>query len=95
MVRTDMGASGVMFTIDTETGFEDVIIINGAYGLGEMVVQGHVIPDEYLIAKHRLRVYEVGISYNGRTYEEGKKIGWSDGLAALWHIVRYNALTRS
>ena len=47
------------------------------------------------IAKHRLRVYEVGISYNGRTYEEGKKIGWSDGLAALWHIVRYNALTRS
>ncbi|KKW08472.1 MAG: hypothetical protein UY44_C0010G0004 [Candidatus Kaiserbacteria bacterium GW2011_GWA2_49_19] len=54
MVRTDMGASGVMFTIDTETGFEDVIIINGAYGLGEMVVQGHVIPDEYLIAKHRL-----------------------------------------
>jgi len=54
MVRTDMGASGVMFTIDTETGFEDVIIINGAYGLGEMVVQGHVIPDEYLIAKNRL-----------------------------------------
>jgi len=47
------------------------------------------------IAKHRLSVYEVGISYNGRTYEEGKKIGWSDGLAALWHIVRYNVFTRS
>src|SRR3989344_7387853 len=47
------------------------------------------------IAKHRFRVYEVGISYNGRTYEEGKKIGWSDGLAALWHIVRYNVFTRS
>ena len=42
------------------------------------------------IAKHKLRVYEVGISYSGRTYEEGKKIGWKDGVAALWHIVYYN-----
>jgi len=44
------------------------------------------------IAKHKLRVYEVGISYSGRTYEEGKKITWKDGLAALWHIIRYNIL---
>ena len=42
------------------------------------------------IAKHHLRVYEVGISYNGRTYEEGKKIGWKDGLAGLWHIIYFN-----
>lgn len=42
------------------------------------------------IAKHHLRVYEVGISYSGRTYEEGKKITWRDGLAALWEIVYYN-----
>ncbi len=42
------------------------------------------------IAKQRLRVYEVGISYSGRTYEEGKKITWRDGVAALWHIVKYN-----
>lgn len=54
MVRTDSGASGVMFTIDTETGFPDVILINGAYGLGEMVVQGKVIPDEFLVAKKML-----------------------------------------
>lgn len=46
------------------------------------------------IAKHHLRVYEVGISYRGRTYDEGKKINWKDGVAALWHIVRYNLLTR-
>jgi glycosyltransferase involved in cell wall biosynthesis len=46
------------------------------------------------VARHRLRVYEVGISYKGRTYEQGKKITWRDGLAALWHIVRYNLLTR-
>lgn len=42
------------------------------------------------IAKHKFRVYEVGISYRGRTYQEGKKITWHDGLAALWHIIRFN-----
>lgn len=41
------------------------------------------------VARRRLRVYEVGISYYGRTYEEGKKIGWKDGLQALWCIVKY------
>src|SRR3989344_8607503 len=42
------------------------------------------------IAKHHLRVYEVGISYSGRTYEEGKKINWKEGIAAVWHILRFN-----
>ena len=42
------------------------------------------------IAKLRVRIYEVGISYDGRTYEEGKKIGWKDGVRALWCIVKYN-----
>lgn len=42
------------------------------------------------IAKHNMRVFEVGISYNGRTYQEGKKIGWRDGLAAVFHIIKYN-----
>src|SRR5436305_15037588 len=41
------------------------------------------------IAKRRLRVYEVGISYSGRTYEEGKKIGWKDGIQALWCLAKY------
>lgn len=54
MVRSDLGASGVMFTIDTETGFPDVVLISAAYGLGEMVVQGQVVPDEYLVAKRML-----------------------------------------
>jgi len=44
------------------------------------------------IAKLRVRIYEVGISYDGRTYEEGKKIGWKDGVRALWCIVKYNWL---
>lgn len=43
------------------------------------------------IAKRRLRIYEVGISYSGRTYEEGKKIGWKDGVRALWCLVKYAA----
>ena len=42
------------------------------------------------VAKLRCRVYEVGISYAGRTYDEGKKIGWRDGLRAVWCIVKYN-----
>ena len=45
------------------------------------------------IAKHGFRVYEVGISYKGRTYSEGKKSGWRDGLAAIWHIIKYNLFT--
>lgn len=47
------------------------------------------------VAKHKLRIYEVGISYRGRTYPEGKKITWKDGFAALWHIIRFNILTRT
>ena len=54
MVRSDLGASGVMFTIDTETGFKDVVFINAAYGLGEFVVQGVVNPDEYYVFKPTL-----------------------------------------
>lgn len=46
------------------------------------------------IAKHKFRVYEVGISYKGRTYGEGKKINWKDGLAAIWHIIIFNLFTR-
>ena len=42
------------------------------------------------VAKLKVRVFEVGISYAGRTYEEGKKIGWKDGVRALWCIVKYN-----
>ncbi len=54
MVRSDMGASGVMFTLDTESGFRDVVFITSAYGLGEMVVQGSVNPDEFYVHKQKL-----------------------------------------
>lgn len=51
MVRSDVGSSGVMFTLDTETGFRDVVEINASWGLGEMVVQGKVTPDEFMVFK--------------------------------------------
>ncbi len=54
MVRSDIASSGVMFTIDTESGFEDVVFITSSYGLGEMVVQGAVNPDEFYVHKPTL-----------------------------------------
>jgi len=55
MVRSDLGAAGVMFTIDTESGFPDVVFITSSYGLGETVVQGAVNPDEFYVHKPMLR----------------------------------------
>ena len=54
MVRSDLGASGVAFTLDTESGFRDVVLISASYGLGENVVQGVVNPDEYMVFKPTL-----------------------------------------
>ena len=54
MVRSDTGASGVMFTVDTESGFRDIVLINATWGLGELIVQGHVTPDEYLVMKSKI-----------------------------------------
>ena len=51
MVRSDLATSGVAFSLDTETGFKDVVVINGSYGLGELIVQGAVSPDEFLVFK--------------------------------------------
>jgi len=56
MVRSDLASSGVIFTIDTETGFRDAVLINAAYGLGENVVQGTVNPDEFCVFKPTLKL---------------------------------------
>ncbi len=55
MVRSDLGAAGVLFTLETESGFPDVVLINSAYGLGESVVKGRVDPDEFLVFKPALK----------------------------------------
>src|SRR5690606_15730089 len=54
MVRSDVGSAGVMFTLDTESGFNDVVFITSSYGLGETVVQGAVNPDEFYVFKPTL-----------------------------------------
>jgi len=55
MVRSDLATSGVMFSIDTETGFKDAVLVTGAYGLGENIVQGAVNPDEFYVFKPKLK----------------------------------------
>lgn len=72
MVRSDLGTSGVAFSIDTESGFRDAVVINGSYGLGEMVVQGSVSPDEYIVFKPALK--------NGYAALIEKKMGNKDKM---------------
>lgn len=55
MVRSDIGSAGTAFSIDINSGFKDIIIINSSYGLGELVVSGNVIPDEFIVSKYGLR----------------------------------------
>jgi pyruvate,water dikinase len=55
MIRSDLASSGVAFSLDTESGFQNVVVINGSYGLGEMVVQGSVSPDEFIVFKPKLK----------------------------------------
>ena len=56
MVRSDLAASGVMFSIDTESGFKNAVLINSIYGLGENIVQGNVNPDEFYVFKPTLAI---------------------------------------
>ncbi len=74
MVRSDIGGSGVMFSIDTESGFDKVVLINAAWGLGENVVQGTVNPDEYQIFKPLLDNTELSPIVEKRLGEKEKKM---------------------
>ena len=73
MVRSDLAASGVIFSLDTESGFRDVVFITGAYGLGENVVQGAVDPDEFYVFKPTL---EQGYRISRGACSEIKKSRW-------------------
>ncbi len=82
MVRSDTGASGVMFTIDTESGFKDVVFITASWGLGEAVVQGSVNPDEFYVYKPNLEANRpavlrrtVGAKAIKMVYSQDKRIG--------------------
>ncbi|VXB22716.1 phosphoenolpyruvate synthase [Arthrobacter sp. 9AX] len=82
MVRSDVGASGVMFTMDTETGFNDAVFITSSYGLGEAVVQGAVNPDEFYVHKAALAAGRPAVLKRGlgekavqMTYTESQEVG--------------------
>ncbi|MBI4035885.1 phosphoenolpyruvate synthase [Candidatus Daviesbacteria bacterium] len=66
MIRSDLGCSGVMFSIDTETGFPNVVLINSSWGLGEMIVQGEVTPDEFLVFKKTFSIIEKKLGVKNR-----------------------------
>lgn len=74
MVRSDMGASGVMFTIDTESGFEDTVFITASWGLGECVVQGSVNPDEFYVYKPALAADRPAIIRRNRGSKQIKMV---------------------
>lgn len=83
MVRSDMATSGVMFSIDTETGFENAIIVEGSYGLGEMVVQGKVTPDSYTVFKPSLEKGLKGVIGRDMGTKEVKMIYGEKGGAIV------------
>lgn len=78
---TDMETCYKMFTSDVYKKLEP-LLVSRRFGIEPELTAR--------IAKLKARIYEVGISYYGRGYEEGKKINWKDGLAAIWHIIRFN-----
>jgi len=90
MVRSDVGISGVMFTLDTESGFEGVVLINSAYGLGEYVVKGRITPDQFYVFKEGVRqgkdaiisrivgTKEVKLVYNKKGGTTQEKVKLSD-----------------
>jgi pyruvate, water dikinase len=75
MVRADLGSSGVMFTIDTESGFDKVVMINSIYGLGENIVQGRVNPDEFYVFKPTMSIISknIGLKSEKMIYNTGSK----------------------
>ena len=86
MVRSDLGASGVAFTIDTESGFDDVVLVTSAWGLGEMVVQGQVNPDEFYVHKPTLEAGRPPILRRERG-SKAQKMVYSDDPAERVAVV--------
>jgi pyruvate,water dikinase len=99
MVRSDVGSSGVIFTLDTETGFRDVVLVTGGYGLGENIVQGAIDPDEFYVHKptfrmgfrevlrRRLGAKQLRMTYgadpNGREGEDPEQADLEGGAGAV------------
>ncbi len=95
MVRSDLGTSGVMFTLDTDSGFRDVVFITSAYGLGETVVQGAVNPDEFYVYKPALRAGRRSILRRSLGAKAIKMIYADSGSADRVRTVEVSAAERS
>jgi pyruvate, water dikinase len=91
MVRSDKGCSGVMFTIDTETGFRNVVLINGSWGLGEFIVKGIVTPDEYMVFKPTLKLGKNAIINKKLGSKEKKLIYAHDGTKPTKEVIVHDA----
>jgi pyruvate,water dikinase len=83
MVRSDLACSGVMFTLDTESGFRDAVVINGAWGLGEAVVQGMATPDEWIVFKPTLKLGFRPIVTRKLGVKEVKMVFNDDGVGTM------------
>ena len=86
MVRSDEACSGVMFTLDTESGFPDVVFITGSYGLGENIVQGVVSPDEFYVHKPTMKKGYKSIIQRTLGSKEIKMVYWLDGESATKNV---------
>ncbi len=96
MVRSDLGASGVMFTLDTESGFDQVVFITSSYGLGETVVQGSVNPDEFYVYKPNIETRRpailrktVGAKAIKMVFADGERAGHSTATVEVPAVERY------
>ncbi len=93
MVRSDRACSGVMFSLDTESGFPNVVLINGSWGLGEMIVKGEVTPDEFLVWKeglahnvaHPIIEKKLGVKLRKMIYHHGREIEQTKIVPTLAH----------
>ncbi|MBM4191648.1 MAG: phosphoenolpyruvate synthase [Gammaproteobacteria bacterium] len=94
MVRSDLGASGVMFTLDTDSGFRDVVFITASYGLGETVVQGAVNPDEFYLYKPAVRAGQHPVLRRNLGAKAIKMVFGETGSAERVHTVDVAAADR-
>ena len=94
MVRSDLGSSGVMFTLDTESGFKNIVVINGIYGLGELIVKGKIIPDEFLIFKPTLRQSQGRLLRQGHSAEQFGPELTAEGLSRSPQAKLYKPIIR-
>lgn len=94
MVRSDKASSGVMFTVDTDTGFRNMVLINATWGLGELIVQGHVTPDEYQVFKPTIKTASNPI-INKVPGDKLKKMVYATGFGRGIHRLKTVSTTKA